>query len=42
MRTETESRQRLNPWDWLVLVVAIVSLLLVILETFLHLSLIHI
>ena len=36
MRTETESRQRLNPWDWLVLVVAIVSLLLVILETFLH------
>ena len=36
MTTETESRQRLNPWDWLVLVVAIVSLLLVILETFLH------
>ncbi|MEY3813404.1 MAG: hypothetical protein RL495_1351, partial [Verrucomicrobiota bacterium] len=36
MRTETEARQRLNPWDWLVLVVAIVSLLLVILETFLH------
>ena len=29
-------RQRLNPWDWLVLVVAVVSLLLVILETFLH------
>ena len=36
MTTESEPRQRLNPWDWLVLVVAIVSLLLVILETFLH------
>ena len=29
-------RQRLNAWDWLVLVVAVVSLLLVLLETFLH------
>ena len=36
MKTEQELRQRLNPWDWLVLVVAVVSLLLVILETFLH------
>ena len=36
MRIDPELRQRLNPWDWLVLVVAIVSLLLVILETFLH------
>lgn len=36
MRTEQELRQRLNPWDWLVLVVAVVSLLLVVLETFLH------
>ncbi|MBM3868108.1 MAG: hypothetical protein FJ384_04165 [Verrucomicrobia bacterium] len=36
MRTETEARQRLNPWDWLVLVVAVVSLLLVLLETFLQ------
>jgi voltage-gated potassium channel len=29
-------RQKLNSWDWLVLVVAVVSLLLVLLETFLH------
>ena len=36
MRIDPELRQRLNPWDWLVLVVAVVSLLLVILETFLH------
>ena len=36
MKTDDELRQRLNPWDWLVLVVAIVSLLLVVLETFLH------
>jgi voltage-gated potassium channel len=36
MKTEQELRQRLNPWDWLVLVVATVSLLLVILETFVH------
>jgi voltage-gated potassium channel len=36
MKTDEELRQRLNPWDWLVLVVAVVSLLLVLLETFLH------
>ena len=36
MKTDEELRQRLNPWDWLVLVVAVVSLLLVVLETFLH------
>ncbi|MFM8550039.1 MAG: potassium channel family protein [Verrucomicrobiota bacterium] len=36
MRIDPELRQRLNPWDWLVLVVAVVSLLLVVLETFLH------
>ena len=36
MKIEEELRQRLNPWDWLVLVVAIVSLLLVLLETFLR------
>ncbi|MEY3949182.1 MAG: hypothetical protein RJB43_537, partial [Verrucomicrobiota bacterium] len=36
MKTDEEMRQRLNPWDWLVLVVAVVSLLLVLLETFLH------
>ena len=36
MKIDPELRQRLNPWDWLVLVVAVVSLLLVILETFLH------
>ncbi len=36
MKIEEQLRQRLNPWDWLVLVVAVVSLLLVILETFLH------
>lgn len=36
MKIEEELRQRLNPWDWLVLVVAVVSLLLVLLETFLH------
>ncbi len=29
-------RQKLNSWDWLVLVVAVVSLLLVFLETFVH------
>jgi voltage-gated potassium channel len=29
-------RQRLNTWDWFVLVVAVVALLLVLLETFLH------
>jgi hypothetical protein len=36
MKNEEQLRQRLNPWDWLVLVVAVVSLLLVVLETFLH------
>jgi hypothetical protein len=36
MKPDPELRQRLNPWDWLVLVVAVVSLLLVMLETFLH------
>lgn len=36
MRLDPELRQRLNPWDWLVLVVAVVSLLLVLLETFLQ------
>jgi voltage-gated potassium channel len=36
MKIDEELRQRLNPWDWLVLVVAVVSLLLVLLETFLH------
>ena len=36
MKNDEELRQRLNPWDWLVLVVAVVSLLLVVLETFLH------
>ena len=36
MKTDEELRQRLNPWDWLVLVVAVVSLLLVLLETFLR------
>lgn len=36
MKIDPELRQRLNPWDWLVLVVAVVSLLLVVLETFLH------
>ena len=36
MRIDPELRQRLNHWDWLVLVVASVSLLLVILETFVH------
>lgn len=36
MRIDPELRQRLNPWDWLVLVVAVVSLFLVLLETFLH------
>ena len=36
MKTDEELRQRLNPWDWLVLVVAVVSLLLVLLETFQH------
>jgi voltage-gated potassium channel Kch len=36
VKIDSELRQRLNPWDWLVLVVAVVSLLLVILETFLH------
>lgn len=36
VRIDPELRQRLNPWDWLVLVVAVVSLLLVLLETFLH------
>ena len=35
-KTDEAPRQRLNPWDWLVLVVAVVSLLLVLLETFLH------
>ena len=30
MKTDEELRQSLNPWDWFVLVVAIVSLLLVI------------
>ncbi|NBR42670.1 MAG: hypothetical protein EBU04_07355 [Verrucomicrobia bacterium] len=29
-------RQKLNSWDWLVLVVAVLSLLLVFLETFVH------
>ena len=36
MKIDEELRQKLNPWDWLVLVVAVVSLLLVLLETFLH------
>ena len=36
MRIDSELRQRLNPWDWLVLVVAIVALLLAVLETFVH------
>jgi hypothetical protein len=36
VKIDPELRQRLNPWDWLVLVVAVVSLLLVILETFLQ------
>lgn len=36
MKTDEELRQRLNLWDWLVLVVAVVSLLLVLLETFLR------
>lgn len=36
MKIDEELRQRLNPWDWLVLVVAVVSLLLVLLETFLR------
>lgn len=36
MKINEELRQRLNPWDWLVLVVAVVSLLLVLLETFLR------
>ena len=36
MKTDEELRQRLNPWDWFVLVVAVVALLLVLLETFLH------
>ena len=36
VRIDPKLRQRLNPWDWLVLVVAVVSLLLVLLETFLH------
>ncbi len=35
-KTDEAPRQRLNPWDWLVLVVAVVALLLVLLETFLH------
>ena len=35
-KTDEAPQQRLNPWDWLVLVVAVVSLLLVLLETFLH------
>ena len=36
MKIDEELKQRLNPWDWLVLVVAVVSLLLVLLETFLR------
>jgi voltage-gated potassium channel len=36
VKINEELRQRLNPWDWLVLVVAVVSLLLVLLETFLR------
>lgn len=36
MKIDEELRQKLNPWDWLVLVVAVVSLLLVLLETFLR------
>lgn len=36
MKIEEAPRPRLNSWDWLVLVVAVVSLLLVLLETFLH------
>ena len=35
-KTDEAPRQRLNPWDWLVLDVAVVALLLVLLETFLH------
>ena len=36
MKNDTKLAQRLNPWDWFVLVVAVVALLLVLLETFLH------
>jgi voltage-gated potassium channel len=36
MKIDEQLRQRLNPWDWFVLVVAVVSLFLVLLETFLH------
>ena len=36
MKADPDLKQRLNPWDWLVLVVAVVSLLLVLFETFLH------
>ncbi len=35
MKTNEERHHRLNLWDWLVLVVAVVSLFLVLLETFL-------
>ena len=36
MKIDPKLAQRLNPWDWFVLVVAVVALLLVLLETFLH------
>ena len=36
MNIDPKLRQRLNTWDWFVLVVAVVALLLVLLETFLH------
>lgn len=36
MNIDPKLRQRLNTWDWFVFVVAVVALLLVLLETFLH------
>ena len=36
MKIDPKLAQRLNPWDWFVLIVAVVALLLVLLETFLH------
>ncbi len=36
MKADEELQKRLNPWDWFVVVVAVVSLLLVLLEAFLR------
>jgi voltage-gated potassium channel len=36
VKIDPKLAQRLNPWDWFVLIVAVVALLLVLLETFLH------